>query len=71
MASPRQPVQATEFYTETVLPALAERLDQTFPEFGWRRDSRGWVATNEEFTHTASAAARSAWSPTDPRRAAS
>ena len=52
MASPRQPVQATEFYTETVLPALADRLDQAFPEFGWRRDSRGWVATNEEFTHT-------------------
>ena len=52
MASPGQPVRATEFYTETVLPALAERLDQAFPEFGWRRDPRGWVATNEEFTHT-------------------
>jgi hypothetical protein len=34
-----------------VLPALAERLDQAFPEFGWRRDARGWVATNEEQTH--------------------
>ena len=52
MSSPRQPVRATEFYTETVLPALAQRLDQAFPEFGWRRDPRGWVATNQEFTHT-------------------
>lgn len=40
-----------DFYTEMVLPGLAERLDIAFPEFGWRRDSRGWVATNEEMTH--------------------
>ena len=40
-----------DFYTDTVLPALAERLDQAFPEFGWRRDNRGWVATNQETTH--------------------
>jgi DNA primase len=39
------------FYTDSVLPALAERLDEAFPEFGWRRDARGWVATNEEHTH--------------------
>ncbi|MDQ3379551.1 MAG: toprim domain-containing protein [Actinomycetota bacterium] len=44
-------VRATDFYTETVLPVLAERLDHAFPEFGWRRDARGWVATNEEHTH--------------------
>jgi hypothetical protein len=42
---------ARDFYLEVVLPALAERLDQAFPEFGWRRDSNGWVATNEEHTH--------------------
>jgi DNA primase len=35
-----------------VLPVLAERLDRAFPEFGWRRDRNGWVATNEEHTHT-------------------
>jgi hypothetical protein len=35
-----------------VLPALAEHLDDAFPEFGWRRDARGWVATNEQHTHT-------------------
>ena len=52
METPRQPLRATDFYTETVLPALAQRLDQAFPEFGWRRDPRGWVATNQEFTHT-------------------
>jgi DNA primase len=34
-----------------VRPLLFERLDQVFPEFGWRRDSRGWIATNEEHTH--------------------
>jgi DNA primase len=34
-----------------VLPALASRLDHAFPEFGWRRDPRGWVATNEQHTH--------------------
>ena len=28
-----------------------QRLDQAFPEFGWRRDARGWVATNQEHTH--------------------
>ena len=42
-----------DFYTDVVLPALAERLDIVFPEFGWKRDARGWVATNEEMTHRA------------------
>jgi DNA primase len=45
-------VRASDFYSEAVLPALAERLDQAFPEFGWRRDARGWVATNEQHTHS-------------------
>lgn len=40
-----------DFYTELVLPGLAERLDTAFPEFGWQRDARGWIATNEEMTH--------------------
>src|SRR5439155_17705379 len=26
-------------------------LDAAFPEFGWRRDARGWIATNDEMTH--------------------
>ncbi len=43
-------MRASDFYTETVLPTLAERLDHAFPEFGWRRDARGWVATNEQHT---------------------
>jgi len=43
--------RAGDYYTEVVLPALAERLDAALPEFGWRRDERGWVATNEELTH--------------------
>jgi hypothetical protein len=39
-------------YEDEILPALTERLDAAFPEFGWRRDALGWVASNEEFTHT-------------------
>jgi DNA primase len=33
-----------------VLPAVFERLPQVFPEFGWRRDAHGWVATNYQHT---------------------
>lgn len=40
-----------DFYVDAVLPALAARLDEAFPEFGWKQDARGWVATNEEMTH--------------------
>ena len=47
----RVPVGA--FLEETVLPALQERLDTAFPEFGFRPDALGWVATNEETTHRA------------------
>ncbi len=45
--------QVGDFYSEVVLPALAARLDAAFPEFGWKRDPRGWVATNQEMTHRA------------------
>ena len=51
MAAKREQPRVVDFYTEIVLPALAGRLDQAFPEFAWRRDARGWVATNEEHTH--------------------
>ena len=44
-------MRASDFYAETVLPALMDGLDRAFPEFGWRRDARGWVATNEQHTH--------------------
>jgi len=47
----RRETSVVDYYTDVVLPALAERLDVAFPEFGWRRDARGWVATNEEMTH--------------------
>ncbi len=50
MTAARQ-ISAIDYYTDVVLPALAERLDAAFPEFGWRRDARGWVATNDEMTH--------------------
>jgi hypothetical protein len=43
--------RAVDYYTDVVLPALTARLDAAFPEFSWRRDDRGWVATNDEMTH--------------------
>lgn len=46
-----QPQSILSFYTDDVLPALADRLDQAFPEFGWKPDRNGWVATNQEMTH--------------------
>jgi DNA primase len=46
-------IRIVDYYTDVVLPALAERLDTAFPEFGWRRDGRGWIATNDEMTHRA------------------
>jgi DNA primase len=46
------PPQVGEFYTDVVLPALAARLDAAFPEFGWKQDRQGWVATNQEMTHS-------------------
>jgi hypothetical protein len=51
MASQEERPRAIDFHNEVVLPALMQRLDQAFPEFGWRRDSRGWVATNQQHTH--------------------
>jgi hypothetical protein len=42
---------AVDFYRQVVLPALPQRLDQAFPEFGFRRDPHGWVATNQQTTH--------------------
>lgn len=51
MADTNGRTRVVDYYTDVVLPALADRLDMAFPEFGWRRDSRGWIATNEEMTH--------------------
>jgi DNA primase len=51
MASEERRPRVTSFYEEAVLPVVFARLPQVFPEFGWRRDARGWVATDEEFTH--------------------
>jgi DNA primase len=51
MAVDERRPRVTDFYEEVVQPALMSRLDQAFPEFGWRRDARGWVATNQEHTH--------------------
>jgi DNA primase len=51
MAIDERRPRVIDFYEEVVQPALMARLDQAFPEFGWRRDARGWVATNQEHTH--------------------
>jgi DNA primase len=42
-----------DYYERDVLPALTHRLDTAFPEFGWVRDTHGWRATNQAFTHDA------------------
>src|SRR5262245_17233807 len=39
------------FYLEQVVPVVCERLPQVFPEFGWRPDARGWLATDQQFLH--------------------
>src|SRR3954454_1042775 len=51
MAALQRP-NVADFYEREVLPALMSRLDQAFPEFGWRRDARGWVATSAEHTRS-------------------
>jgi hypothetical protein len=40
-----------DFYEGDVLPALTQNLDHAFPEFGWQRDTNGWRAANQAFTH--------------------
>lgn len=45
-------VSVRDFYLEQVLPVVVERLDRVFPEFGWRRDRLGWVASDGEFTRS-------------------
>ncbi len=39
-----------DFLALEVCPALFDRLDRAFPEFGWTRTGRGWKATNREYT---------------------
>src|SRR4051794_35773042 len=51
MATAQRP-NVADFYEREVLPALISRLDQAFPEFGWRRDTHGWVATSAEYTRS-------------------
>ncbi len=45
-----------DFLEKEVLPSLFDRLDFAFPEFGWKRDREGWVATNRDHTKTATGA---------------
>src|SRR4051794_4219094 len=51
MATAQRP-NVADFYEREVLPALMHRLDHAFPEFGWRRDAHGWVATSAEYTRS-------------------
>jgi len=51
MQRPPSSPDLSTFLERDVLPALFERLDQAFPEFGWKRRPRGdWQATDREFT---------------------
>ena len=42
----------TSLLDVTVYPALWDRLDSAFPEFGWSRKGRLWEATNKDDTRT-------------------
>lgn len=48
-SSPHRP-SLVAYLEKVVQPALFEKLDAAFPEFGWRRTTAGWVATNRTFT---------------------
>ena len=41
------------FFEEKVLPAAFDALDRLFPEYGFVRRGRGWVATNRDTTKAA------------------
>lgn len=47
--SKKQQLSPMEFLVQIVLPALFERLDEAFPEFAWRKTSRGWRASDPTF----------------------
>jgi hypothetical protein len=64
-------VGARDFYLEVVLLALAERLDQAFPEFGWRRDRDAGSRRMRSTRIAAWACAPSVSWRTDLRRAGS
>jgi len=42
-----------DFLDGEVLPRLFAGLDTAFPEFGWRRTEKGWVATSAQYTRRA------------------
>ncbi len=42
-------ISPMEFLMQVVLPALFDRLDEAFPEFGWERTGRGWTATDVNY----------------------
>jgi DNA primase catalytic core len=51
-------VDLGDFLDGEVLPALWERLDEAFPEFGWIRKGNGWTATNRDHTKSLPGAPR-------------
>src|SRR6266542_2359919 len=46
MSNSRSGADLGEFLDHGVYPALFDRLDAAFPEFGWVRRGGGWVATS-------------------------
>ena len=41
-----------DFYEREILPALYERLNGAFPEFGWTTRSARLAPHNQQFTHS-------------------
>lgn len=44
-------ISPVEFFERQVLAAGVDALAGLFPEFGWRRHAKGWVATNDAECH--------------------
>jgi hypothetical protein len=45
-----------DFYDQEVLPALFERLDRAFPEFGWTWNGRCWISAQRDLERAQGAA---------------
>ncbi len=45
-----QAISLVRCLENAVQPALFHKLDVAFPEFGWKRTAREWIAADRAFT---------------------
>ena len=53
-----RPIDLGDFLDQEIYPALFDRLDTAFPEFGWRRNGSRWIATNDAHARSLQGAPR-------------